>query len=106
MTRVTSTPPLRRTRVAFGAPRPNPFNPRVVLPLELSVAGLVRVGIYDLSGRRVRRLWSGRRAAGTHHLLWDGRDDSGRASPSGSYFARLESSGQEAEAQCMLILLK
>ncbi len=103
-TGVADAPPAIPARSRFGTPRPNPFNPRVILPLELSVEGFVRVDVHSISGRRVRRLLARRLEPGTHHLLWDGRNDAGHPLPSGSYIARLGST--ETEAHTMLILLK
>ncbi len=49
----------------------------------------VDLRIFDLSGRLVRTLLSGSQPAGTHRVLWDGRDGDGRDAPSGVYLYRL-----------------
>jgi flagellar hook assembly protein FlgD len=54
------------------------------------IADRIRVSVYDVSGRRVRRLADRLFAAGHHELRWDGADDRGRALPRGVYFTRLE----------------
>ena len=76
---------------------PNPFNPSTRLAFALDSAPgpvPVRLEIVDLAGRRVRTVANGAFAAGRRHeVVWDGRDDSGRAAPSGTYFARLEAGG-------------
>jgi hypothetical protein len=59
------------------------------LHLELLAAGLVRVMICDVTGRRVRTLEAGSLEAGPHDLPWDGRDDQGREVPAGTYLARM-----------------
>jgi hypothetical protein len=52
---------------------------------------LVDVRIFDVSGRQVRVLMSGQRLpSGAHVVDWDGRDDNGRALPSGIYFTRTD----------------
>ncbi|MCC7265126.1 MAG: hypothetical protein IT369_21685 [Candidatus Latescibacteria bacterium] len=51
---------------------------------------VVSVGIYDLSGHRVRSLFSGTQTAGRHQYLWDGRGENGRVVPPGNYLGRLE----------------
>jgi hypothetical protein len=79
-------------RLALAA-LPNPFNPRTDLAFSLPQAGRVRVDLYDVSGRRLRRLADGEFTAGDHRLPWDGRDDRGHYQPSGVYFARLELTG-------------
>ena len=44
------------------------------------------VSLYDVTGRRVRRLFSGRRIPGDYSHQWNGRDEDGAQVGSGSYF--------------------
>ena len=69
---------------------PNPFNPRTTLAFTLPQTTDVCVAIFDVAGRQVRNLDAGTLPAGEHRLEWDGRDGSGRALASGTFFARLE----------------
>jgi glucose/arabinose dehydrogenase len=69
---------------------PNPFQGRTEIAFALPAAENVRLDIYDISGRRVRRLFDGVAGAGAHHHAWDGRDGAGAALPAGVYLARLE----------------
>lgn len=50
----------------------------------------VTVSIFNLEGSRVASLTSDRRSFGVHTVSWDGRDEQGRAVPSGAYFCKLE----------------
>ena len=81
---------------------PNPFNPRTTLRFTLPAAGPVDLAVYDVQGRRVRRLVAGRLAAGRHAVSWDGRDDAGRAVPSGIYLARLRAGNARRSAKLLL----
>ncbi len=54
----------------------------------------VRLTIYDLLGRRVRRLVDGTPGTGRHTVTWDGRSDAGIEVASGLYFVRLEIGGK------------
>ena len=83
---------------------PNPFNPRVNLRVDLPISGPARVDIVDVRGRRVRELFSGFRAAGPFDLQWDGRNDRGRALPSGVYFVQLK--GEDAISTAKITLLR
>ena len=57
---------------------------------HLQTAKTLRVGIYDLAGRRRRDLSTGRsRPSGEHRIRWDGRDDAGELVPPGMYLARI-----------------
>jgi hypothetical protein len=78
---------------------PNPFVPGVALEFALSersAGRAVSLEVADASGRRVRRLFRDRLAAGVHELSWDGFDDEGRAAPTGVYFAILRCAGGES----------
>jgi len=58
--------------------------------LKLTVAGRVRVGIHDLSGRCVRKLFDGEEASGHHTHVWHGTDGGGARVPAGLYVYRIE----------------
>jgi subtilisin family serine protease len=63
-----------------------------------------RLDIYDLTGRRVRTLWSGTLVPGLpRHALWDGTDANGRARPSGIYFVSLDAGGHRAVLRLVTI---
>jgi hypothetical protein len=81
-------------RVALAPNRPNPFNPSTVIPFDLPAAGHVRLEIYDVQGRLVRRLADDAFEAGFHRRVWDGRDDQGRPSASGVYLCALRAGGE------------
>ncbi len=71
---------------------PNPFNPRTAFRFELMREDLVRLDVYDVSGRLVRTLADGRFPAGEHRVTWAGDDDDGGALASGVYLIRLRGS--------------
>ncbi len=73
---------------------PNPFNPSTTFAFELRDPAPVRLTVLDARGRVVRRLLDGEtRPAGRTEMRWDGRDDAGRALPSGVYRFVLEAAG-------------
>jgi hypothetical protein len=72
----------------------SPARGPVTLSFALPHTAPVRLAIYDLGGRRVRELVSGVQPGGTHEVVWDLRDDSGRPLPAGVSFARLEVEGK------------
>ncbi len=81
---------------------PNPFNPRTSVKLTLTAPGAVTVDVLDLRGRRVRSLFAGAREPGEHVLVWDGRDDAGRALSGGVYLVRARGSGAQAIVKSVL----
>ena len=79
----------------LGDSYPNPFNPAVVLPLNLAEnAERVSLTVYDVLGRRVRQMWDGPLGTGSHRLIWDGRDETGKDVAAGVYIYRVEIDGQ------------
>jgi len=69
---------------------PNPFNDITMIVYEVGWHCNVDLDIYDLRGQKVRSLFSGEKSRGTHSIIWDGRDDSGRIVPTGIYLYKLE----------------
>ena len=88
--------------LALRLAHPNPFNPSTTLRFDLGAAGPARLSLHDAQGRRVRVLAEGVFAAGEQVLTWDGRDDAGRALPSGVYFSRLEAEGRVESSKLVL----
>lgn len=70
---------------------PNPFNPMANVKFDLPRSGRVQLSVFDLRGRLVRELVSGQMEAGSHEVMWNGRDGRGQMSATGVYFARLSS---------------
>ncbi len=107
---VTSVPvelTIGNTRVDDNAPnslpkkfalhhsRPNPVREVTTIAYELpaSVAGEIKLAIYNLIGQQVRVLVQREQRAGYYSARWDGKDDLGRIVPAGIYFYRLEGGG-------------
>lgn len=68
-----------------------------------AATGTVRLTIYDVSGRVVRRLVQKSLPGGSYTVSWDGRDESGVRVASGIYFARV-SAGAQAVTRKMLLV--
>ena len=83
---------------------PNPFNPKTTLRYDVPAGGGdVQIEVFDVSGRLVRVLLDSFQPAGRHAVAWDGRDASGRAQPSGVYFARLRAPDTEQIRRMVLL---
>lgn len=87
----------------LAAPRPNPSRGVVTFELALPVAAPLEVSIFDVNGRRVRALERTFAPAGTRALRWDGRDDSGNATPAGLYFVRASAGRQKIETRVVRV---
>ena len=82
---------------------PNPFNPSTTIRYVLPARDRVRVGIYDVSGRRVVTLVDREEAAGQYSVPWDGTDAKGSRVASGVYLLRVEA-GKQTLARKMVLL--
>ena len=83
---------------------PNPFNP--VTTIEFSVARKTGVfmTIYDVSGKRIRRLVRGASyIPGIHKVKWNGINDRGEKVSSGVYFYRFEADGVVQTSKLVLM---
>ena len=79
--------------LSLASPWPNPANDRTLVSFALPERGPVALAVYDMEGRRVRTLGSGRMDAGVYNVPFDLRDNAGRRIRSGLYFVRLEAGG-------------
>ncbi len=79
--------------ITFAPAFPNPANGSFTLRFVLPREAPVTLAIYDVAGRRVREVVTGRRSAGEHTFAWDTRDEHGNTVGAGVYFARLEADG-------------
>jgi hypothetical protein len=82
---------------------PNPFNPSTEIGFSLPVPSTVTLDIFDVSGKRIRRLLEESRPAGNHSVHWDGLDDNGSRAISGVYFYRL-TAGINTHSRKMILL--
>ena len=84
-TDVPESPPAIRLSAA-----PNPFRDGVDFFVDLPEASAVRLTLFDAQGRLVASLPATDRDAASHRIHWDGRDDRGRPTAPGVFFARLD----------------
>ncbi|MEM1000900.1 MAG: FlgD immunoglobulin-like domain containing protein, partial [Bacteroidota bacterium] len=59
----------------------------------------IALEIRDLQGRRIRRVWSGKQAAGQYHARWDLRTDQGARVARGLYVAALTIGSRRVSAK-------
>jgi hypothetical protein len=70
----------------------------VAIDVSLGRDGEVALTVFDVQGRRVRRLVDGRLQAGDRVVHWDGRDDAGHRMAPGRYFVHLSMDGHAIAA--------
>jgi hypothetical protein len=82
---------------------PNPFNPDISIRFALDEKAGVAVRIFDIRGKLVRTLIDGKKGAGLHVAVWNGRDNSGRPLSSGIYVIKLSRDKREEFKRVQLI---
>ena len=87
---------------------PNPFNPETWIPFQLSQDAEVRLTIYDVTGKTVRKMELGHLTAGSYSqieraIYWDGKTERGEDVSSGTYFYQIQAGGY-TETRKMVIL--
>jgi hypothetical protein len=63
----------------------------------------VELAVYDVAGARVATLLDCFREGGAQEATWNGRDDAGRAVPSGHYFYRLRQGALRESGKMVLV---
>jgi len=66
-----------------------PTRGTTLIQFRLKRDGFVRISVFDVSGRRVRKLIQERFSAGSHAYQWNGRDDEGNKVAGGVYLLLL-----------------
>jgi len=68
---------------------PNPFNPETTISFTIPHQANVEISVYNIKGQKVKTLVNEKRETGTHHVVWNGKDNADHSVGSGIYFYRL-----------------
>jgi hypothetical protein len=82
---------------------PNPFNPFTKIEFLLEKPSWVTVDIYNILGKKVKRILEQRLKAGNYAIDWDGKDEKGNGVSTGIYFYRVQA-GSIAQTKKMVLL--
>lgn len=99
-------PPPPPPTIAIAALRAHPVPARGAVQLDVDVPGAgarVRLEVFDVRGRSVRRLADAWQAGGTFHGAWDGATGAGRRAPAGVYFVRARVAGRDLATRAVLL---
>lgn len=87
----------------LNANYPNPFNPVTTISFAIPKIMDVDLVIYDILGRKVRTLLSGKQQSGAHQVLWNGTNDHGQVVSTGIYYYRLKTENYEKTMKMILM---
>jgi len=74
---------------------PNPFRKSTAIAFTIEKSSPVQLKIFNQMGVEVRVLVNEMKQAGNYSIMWNARDDSGRALPEGLYYCELILSNRE-----------
>jgi hypothetical protein len=89
--------------LSYGGAFPNPTSSEAVVRFSLAQTMRIRATIHDATGRVVSVIAHDLFDSGPHEVTWRGRDQSGRALPSGVYFCTVEGGGERVRGQITLV---
>jgi hypothetical protein len=84
-------------------PSPNPFRGEVAVHYSLPRGEHVRLGVFDLAGRRVAALVDRVQGSGEHREVWTGRNTRGDLAPPGVYIVRMRAGATERAEKVSLV---
>ncbi len=64
---------------------PNPFNPQTHIAYHLAKEADVEITVFNILGRQIKTLHSGRQVAGSYHVYWNATNNSGDNVPTGTF---------------------
>jgi len=82
---------------------PNPFNQNTTIEFEMNKRDLVKLKIYDVSGRLVRNFIEIVAKIGNNQIIWDGRDYNGDLVSSGIYYGILSIPSKKARLKMIVL---
>jgi hypothetical protein len=94
--------PVRFMLSGYPNPAKNSVNVRLGVPSSGS-ADRCEIEVFDVRGRRVKQIYSGRLDPGFHEFLWDGTNHADRRVSSGIYFLRVNSGHGSADGKVVLV---
>ena len=89
---------------------PNPFkpsgagrSPATTISYQLPEYSKVNLSVYNIKGKKVKTLVNEKLDAGTHQVVWNGKDENGKSVTSGIYFYKMNS-GKFTSIKKMILL--
>ena len=76
------------TKLIMHTLSPNPFNKNVSIAFTIPRKGLLKLKVYDISGRMVSTITEEIKEPGEYQIIWNGTDNKGRKLSSGIYFLK------------------
>lgn len=83
---------------------PNPFNPSTTIEFSIKSDSKVEISIFNIKGQLINTLTYKAYPKGSHSIVWNGDDKSGKSVSSAIYYYKLTINGKtEAVKKCLLL---
>jgi hypothetical protein len=82
---------------------PNPFNPETTISFSVKEASPVSIEVFNVKGQLVKTLINDVQEAGNHNVVWNGKDNNGRAVSSGIYYYKMNT-GKYSSTKKMIMM--
>ncbi len=82
---------------------PNPFNPTTTISFDLPSDDKIEIEIFNIKGQLVKTLIKETKNAGHYQIVWEGKDNQGKAVGSGVYFTKMKTSKQNLVKKMLLM---
>jgi len=82
---------------------PNPFNPSTTIEFQLPQSSFVTLAVYNVRGQLIRTIVKQKMPAGSHSIIWDGKNESGERVGSGVYVYRIQAGDFQKTKKMLLI---
>ena len=83
---------------------PNPFNPSTTITFSIPNESKVNLSVYNVKGQKIKTLTKESFEIGSHSVIWNGDDESGKSISSGVYLYKLNVNGKtEVVKKCLLL---
>ena len=82
---------------------PNPFSQTMAANVSTRQPGFVSIDVYDVKGREVRSLFTGRVGPEGQQIEWDGKSEAGRPAAGGVYFMCFRANGITESVRVVLL---
>lgn len=83
---------------------PNPFNPETTISFSIPIDGKVDLSIYNIKGQKVKTLVHDELERGSHQVIWNSKDNTGKSVATGIYFYKMSVNSKDKSIKKMLLL--
>jgi len=82
---------------------PNPFNPETTISYDLPENTFLDITIYDMMGKKVRTIVNALQNPGYKSVLWNAKDEYGRAVSAGIYLYKIQTNNYSETKKIILV---